>query len=968
MPPPTLRAPTGGFLLAKTLNKAASHAQLPSIATDPASPLPVSPTKKALLRAQSTNETALNRTLDLLEAAMHRTTPAAFTHVDQSPSSQAQILALQERLAIAEARLAATEARAAAVPALTERLAATESRLAAIESIHHKQMSSLEARLLAVEASANGVLHPPQRSQPQPQPATPQPPQPQPPPLPFAVADQESPMQLEVQPNIKQADDAPTREPTMRRRSRTRSMLPLPAAPAVAKPAAPAVEKQYAAFVSHAKADAAMEARFVQSELEKQTDLPVFLDSDDLRDLSELMDHVRASEVLLLLQSANVLTRPYCLLEICAAIDAGVPVVGVNLASGHRSAYDFSHATQLCKHIDTHLPKLNPGAESVLNENGLSLIDVAHKLSALPQAISVPFNPSASRNILAATMHDVVEAMRAANPPKIGPFDAWRNTRGASTATATLSHQPAAQATVTPAHTESSTIEADPMPLASGGTGGGGGLHANGGALSLAAGAGLLEMARAFDRAQPVGYLLQAVCRAAVAVGAGGSHVLAADCMRFALCCELSEQVLLQAENLADKPSLLQTFADIFDDAARHLALMGAPKALVDVLNGADYLPGALAALAVRLHAALAQLRLPADADRGALIGRVSFPRTARIDELVRSCRAAATPVDAATLDAANLAANEFDRSDEADSESDDEWTQARAELQRRRQAASSSASAPEMVVARNQLLEERVGEMQQLFREQSLMMQAFMKRFPLPADELERRAAVDNSKLMTLPLPCPSLDAALAAVTERGSLGIECKGLFIGVLDATTQRNVAFRLYEETGRRWVDTAEITEGMPTDALPRKMTYCQYVLAAGEVVCVNPKKELLLTQKHGVGAGRGAASILQGEPAMLGALSQADSAFAEGLSALAPCMDPAWLEAHPGPAIMFAAMNDVSNIYVGAPLRIQGRVVGTLCALLKGEGLSEASVAHRQALEGEAKRVTEVLKELSHSLA
>jgi len=216
--------------------------------------------------------------------------------------------------------------------------------------------------------------------------------------------------------------------------------------------------------------------------------------------------------------------------------------------------------------------------------------------------------------------------------------------------------------------------------------------------------------------------------------------------------------------------------------------------------------------------------------------------------------------------------------------------------------------------------------------------------------------------------LPSPSLDQALAAITERGSLGAECKGLFVAVLDATSQRNLAFRLWEASAGRWAATAEITSGMPSDALPRKMTYCQYVVASGEVMCLNPAKEVAQNKQRGCGAGRGAASLLQGDSAMLGSLSEADPTFGEGLSALGPCMAPEWLEANPGPALMFAAMNDLRNVYLGAPLRVRGRVVGTLCALLQADGLTEASVAHRRALEGEAVRVTELLEELAVSLS
>ena len=66
----------------------------------------------------------------------------------------------------------------------------------------------------------------------------------------------------------------------------------------------------------------------------------IFLDSDDLRTLSDLTTHVRESDVLVLVQSKSVLTRPYCLLELLTACQHGVPIVGVCL-SKHSFPYDF---------------------------------------------------------------------------------------------------------------------------------------------------------------------------------------------------------------------------------------------------------------------------------------------------------------------------------------------------------------------------------------------------------------------------------------------------------------------------------------------------------------------------------------------------------------------------------------------------------------------------------------------------
>ena len=186
----------------------------------------------------------------------------------------------------------------------------------------------------------------------------------------------------------------------------------------------------HAAFVSHCKADAAMEARFLQTELEGKLDKKVFLDSDDLRDLTELMNHVKDSKALILLQSKSVLERPYCLLELVAAIDHGVPIIGVALQG--QNGYEFAGAARFLQHLDTYLEQANPGAAAVLRDNGVEPIDVAWKLSqSLPKIISVPLNTSASRNLLNATIDDIQEAMSRAKPQAItGDKELWQKSRG----------------------------------------------------------------------------------------------------------------------------------------------------------------------------------------------------------------------------------------------------------------------------------------------------------------------------------------------------------------------------------------------------------------------------------------------------------------------------------------------------------------------------------------------------------
>ena len=66
----------------------------------------------------------------------------------------------------------------------------------------------------------------------------------------------------------------------------------------------------FASFLSHYKIEAATEARWLQEHLEHEMQQRVFLDSDDLTDLSKLKHHVRESKCIALLQTRSVLSRP----------------------------------------------------------------------------------------------------------------------------------------------------------------------------------------------------------------------------------------------------------------------------------------------------------------------------------------------------------------------------------------------------------------------------------------------------------------------------------------------------------------------------------------------------------------------------------------------------------------------------------------------------------------------------------
>ena len=121
--------------------------------------------------------------------------------------------------------------------------------------------------------------------------------------------------------------------------------------------------------------------------------------TDDLSDLGLLLDHVRDTEVLVILQSKSVLTRPWVILELFTAITNDVPIVALNVHNTF--PYDYGDAMHFLTWFDNEIEIANPGAAELLIEMGVDPVDVAYRLSnRLPNIISTDFNPNGSNRQL----------------------------------------------------------------------------------------------------------------------------------------------------------------------------------------------------------------------------------------------------------------------------------------------------------------------------------------------------------------------------------------------------------------------------------------------------------------------------------------------------------------------------------------------------------------------------------------
>ena len=117
-------------------------------------------------------------------------------------------------------------------------------------------------------------------------------------------------------------------------------------------------ERTYCTFLSHFKAEAGSDARYMRDLLQSMCHCPVFLDSANLADLRLLFSEgLHKSDTMIVLATRDYLTRPFCLLELWEAHRQGIPVLVVPVMG---RGYDEAQARRTLGALDTELSVSDP--------------------------------------------------------------------------------------------------------------------------------------------------------------------------------------------------------------------------------------------------------------------------------------------------------------------------------------------------------------------------------------------------------------------------------------------------------------------------------------------------------------------------------------------------------------------------------------------------------------------------------
>ena len=724
----------------------------------------------------------------------------------------------------------------------------------------------------------------------------------------------------------------------------------------------------YFAFVSHMKAEAAMEARFLQIELEalKEDEL-VFLDSDDLRDLTKLIDHVQKSRCLILVLTRKVLTRPYCILEVLTAIEARIPIVCVTVAGKPNDTYDFEEMSKMMLWMDSELEQWNPGAADVLRDHGYDdLTEVAYRLSTtVPNTIAVGLNTGASRNMLRATIEDVVSSVdeaRAilAEKQTPGPSEkaAWLATREKQQRPVPTVKSPARKmqrATTMPssvyAHGAGGQPAANPEPSAP---------------LTQLAGRGLITAAASTPALLPLAFAVQAL-----ASGGSNATVQKTECANIAAAAEPLERLLLATGDKADGATLQEV-----NTAVEALAAM---QARCGAKVAASLGPEALATLSPAAF----------ESAKSALV--TSVGGLASVSD--------AKGRQAAKDLACALQGLPFEAPKEEEPKADAAMTEA---LQASQQQAELAKQQRELVEMQNKVLMEQVAQMQQMMAQQQMTMQSFMQKFPQPADEAERRLVLLKKRLMDADRSeFHKVDDVVYNLLISGALGPDCKCVMFNVIGESEQRGLSLCLALDDGSV-LGSDDLPAAFVGETTPRKASMCQYIVATGEYAChtkansqcfafdimrkgihlmkkdpeahaaieavkaIDPKYNEMMSGMAVMNSVMASEEDLEELPAMRRIYTKMQRHMINGaISAAASTTNMGKLLQW-----MMTTMSDENTTYLGAPVKCEGRTMGSLCTIMQGGVDADKKFAPggevSEKLKRGAARVGAVLEELDFS--
>jgi len=172
-------------------------------------------------------------------------------------------------------------------------------------------------------------------------------------------------------------------------------------------------------FLSHFKEEASSEARLLKIMLLQEmaehgvSNDDIFLDSDNLHKITELLQEVKRTDNLVVLLTKRLLTRPWCLLELWAAHQNGVNIVPVKIeCRGATRLFEFGPSAEAFK--NDLASQVDQTCIEQIVQHGAMVTEIQVAIAELLDSIAVNFNVDASERQQKAQVLDMIDRFRTA--------------------------------------------------------------------------------------------------------------------------------------------------------------------------------------------------------------------------------------------------------------------------------------------------------------------------------------------------------------------------------------------------------------------------------------------------------------------------------------------------------------------------------------------------------------------------
>ena len=204
------------------------------------------------------------------------------------------------------------------------------------------------------------------------------------------------------------------------------------------------------------------------------------------------------------------------------------------------------------------------------------------------------------------------------------------------------------------------------------------------------------------------------------------------------------------------------------------------------------------------------------------------------------------------------------------------------------------------------------------------------MRLYPTPANEADRLLTIAKYDMENLPLPIGPVEDVLTVMRSNEALAPGLERIFVNLLDEHKICTIANHMFfdlDDSGEQWHSLfASLSDGFKFPPFPKKFSSCQYVVATGQMQC-------------GVSGGNSEMDQvmwdLQQKIAHAPVLAEVDPGMKS--PALAWLSDPDSIPFEREKKFFKKFIDNMGAPgfrYSGAPIRIDGHAIGTVCCVHK----------------------------------